>query len=254
MPDSPSIAWLWFQSAPPCGGRPRSPGLSRRPCRTVSIRAPVRGATRTVHLSSQSSCFNPRPRAGGDLSVWQPSSTTYCRGFNPRPRAGGDRNHVPLAVIVLELFQSAPPCGGRHGGVIIFADMAVSIRAPVRGATCNYLCNCIQLSVVSIRAPVRGATCNTKSIPNRQSECFNPRPRAGGDMVGQARRRRKRRVSIRAPVRGATIRSAMVPGNDLFQSAPPCGGRPAAAGWLLTLILCFNPRPRAGGDVSAASG
>ena len=33
-------------------------------------------------------CFNPRPRAGGD--VGRTTKTTLDIGFNPRPRAGGD--------------------------------------------------------------------------------------------------------------------------------------------------------------------
>ena len=56
--------------------------------------------------------------------------------FNPRPRAGGDFIQGEVTD-ELNRFQSAPPCGGRRLEALAerldFA--AVSIRAPVRGAT-----------------------------------------------------------------------------------------------------------------------
>ena len=101
-----------FQSAPPCGGRPgsrlRHDGLRHR----VSIRAPVRGATRRrVSIGRRPSArFNPRPRAGGDPAASRAASPT---SFNPRPRAGGDLHGASRATVQIRLFQSAPPCGGR---------------------------------------------------------------------------------------------------------------------------------------------
>ena len=99
-----------FQSTPPYGGRRQL--VSADPAhRHVSIHAPVRGATeaqakaveeevfqstppyggRLSKVSPEtkiSSCFNPRPRTGGDAS--QRSAQTQSTSFNPRPRTGGD--------------------------------------------------------------------------------------------------------------------------------------------------------------------
>ncbi len=77
----------------------------------VSIHAPARGAT-WVQLAStmQGTCFNPRPREGGDLN--EVASTHLARSFNPRPREGGDIDK-----------QKAEQ------------RKRVSIHAPARGAT-----------------------------------------------------------------------------------------------------------------------
>ena len=101
-----------FQSTPPRRGRQWRAVDRRHACR-VSIHAPAKGATpslrdaATDHVEFQSTpprrgrrsardrtsmrvtCFNPRPREGGDRA-------TLCRrarsrrSFNPRPREGGD--------------------------------------------------------------------------------------------------------------------------------------------------------------------
>src|SRR5690606_32765976 len=56
----------------------------------VSIHAPVWGATSKLTTSwGSTSCFNPRPRMGGDDRIW--NNKQQLLGFNPRPRMGGDR-------------------------------------------------------------------------------------------------------------------------------------------------------------------
>jgi len=74
--------------------------------------------------------------------------------------------------------------------------------------------------------PPRGGRPNWEKPKGGSKACFNPRPRAGGDL----------NLSQRNILR------------SWFQSTPPRGGRrtkrPAIAGF----FLCFNPRPRAGGD------
>ena len=57
--------------------------------------------------------------------------------------------------------------------------------------------------------------------------CFNPRPREGGDVLFLGYDQDLRRVSIHAPVKGATVNVR---------------GLPYGTG-------SFNPRPREGGDV-----
>ena len=86
------------------------------------------------------------------------------------------------------------------------------------------------LELVSIRAPARGATavkqrCHQKAIVSIRA----PARGATHDPVGRAD---DHEVSIRAPARGATS-----------------GGGWGAARW-----ICFNPRPREGGDAVRLSG
>ena len=123
-------------------------------------------------------------------------------GFNPRAREGRDW----------------------RGQVVGVKVSAVSIHAPVRGATLK-ITQSDTVQRVSIHAPVRGAT----QLPEANSVatgCFNPRAREGRDvrrnLYGQVSRcfnprAREGRdphhiavvvwqtVSIHAPVRGATI-------------------------------------------------
>jgi len=104
-------------------------------------------------------------------------------------------------------------------------------------------------------------------------QCFDPRPRAGGDccrVPGAC----GDHVSIRAPVRGATVPPVMDRLIGPFRSAPPCGGRPGAltmANWVgmfrsappcggrrrrslgRRTRMRFDPRPRAGGDSAPGS-
>ena len=61
-------------------------------------------------LSVGDSCFNPRPRAGGDMIG---ISVDEIISFNPRPRAGGGGRHRSANASSARLFQSAPPRGGR---------------------------------------------------------------------------------------------------------------------------------------------
>ena len=79
--------------------------------RFVSIHAPAKGATGLLHAFAHSAtCFNPRPREGGDSG--RMSSRKPPVGFNPRPREGGDLSLASQSL-------------GRD----------VSIHAPAKGAT-----------------------------------------------------------------------------------------------------------------------
>ena len=122
--------------------------------------------------------------------------------FNPRTPAGCD-----------DEWQSACP-----------ASLAVSIHAPLRGATADRVDNVLERNV-SIHAPLRGATpmsaawykakCwfqSTHPCGVRRKRylflwtktCFNPRTPAGCDTNGLVWWR-VGPVSIHAPLRGATI-------------------------------------------------
>ena len=79
-----------------------------------------------------------------------------------------------------------------------------------------------------------------------QAVCFNPRPRMGGDIIifGSIA---VTHVSIHAPAWGATKADIDIIKENKFQSTPPHGGR-LLAGTTKLDEVCFNPRPRMGGD------
>ncbi len=99
-----------FQSTPPRGGR--------------------RLQSQSLYLSF---LFQSTPPRGGRRPRLCRSQRRRC--FNPRPRAGGDM--VVLVVKApVKAFQSTPPRGGRPGlSVEANMDAFVSIHAPARGAT-----------------------------------------------------------------------------------------------------------------------
>ncbi len=102
-------------------------------------------------------------------------------------------------------------------------------------------------NAVSIHAPVKGAT--FRHLTRCQNEhSFNPRAREGRDGVEVAHSRQRREVSIHAPVKGATIvklgvlRTPTVSIHAPVKGATGCNLRPRP------IICCFNPRAREGRD------
>ena len=77
--------------------------------------------------------FNPRPRAGGDITLHYVEPVHVGGVSIHAPARGATRaNTVPGRSIV---FQSTPPRGGRLDLVLDVADrVLVSIHAPARGA------------------------------------------------------------------------------------------------------------------------
>ena len=175
--------------------------------------------------------------------------TSDRNSFNPRPRAGGDHGHNVGPGRVARVSIRAPGRGATQSDRYHGEQAPVSIRAPGRGATrCQHHRRALR-GTVSIRAPGRGATWLCAAACTNRIWCFNPRPRAGGDLPLEVLEAQLELVSIRAPGRGAT---------RCRQSADRnCGRfnpRPRAGGDLSTHLLssegsCFNPRPRAGGDL-----
>ena len=202
------------RGATPCIG-------TSHPRQTVSIHAPARGATGKNPTRFRTFRFNPRPRAGGDALVVVNKETTHK-------------------------FQSTPPRGGRRRSEQRRSPIQVSIHAPARGATpqtaTNPLCRKKFQST-----PPRGGRRKENSFRKRCPACFNPRPRAGGDMA-EAIALAKANVSIHAPARGATICIFVRAKQNEFQSTPPRGGRHGDTLKPHVRIYGFNPRPRAGGD------
>ncbi len=121
----------------------------------VSIHAPARGATARDHgRYVEQSCFNPRPRAGGDFAAYEHKVLYMFQSTPPR----GGRPHRCLQRSTLYVFQSTPPRGGRPGHVMHSGRLPVSIHAPARGATRDEIAQVVPMARVSIHAPARGAT------------------------------------------------------------------------------------------------
>ena len=98
--------------------------------------------------------------------------------FNPRPRDGGDpglRHRVGGSAVSIR----APVMGATRVKQLAAALINVSIRAPVMGATPASK-TVWSVAVVSIRAPVMGAT-RANIVFEHLPNSFNPRPRDGGD-------------------------------------------------------------------------
>ena len=232
-----------FQSTPPRGGR-----LTNIFGKTESWKfqsTPPRGGRRPASSTSAwGVCFNPRPRAGGDIC--SRPDPFHKSSFNPRPRAGGDGSRERVDRNKYR-FQSTPPRGGRHSSISVVRDCHSFNPRPRAGGDYLLMFHSCHAQV-SIHAPARGAT----SFFGR---------RLTNDSLFQS-----------TPPRGGRPGSTVLDGEDHgFQSTPPRGGRreyyfkfviepivsihaPArGATWLFVvyyqLLNCFNPRPRAGGDL-----
>ncbi len=192
-----------FRSAPPHGGR-QSPARFR--CLwCVSIRAPARGATRTDGNNWVSCVFRSAPPHGGrpaaragvlGMPMFRSAPphggrprpiACWCvvRCFDPRPRTGGDRmpTYRPWG---LGSFDPRPRTGGDNEISLLRGNVAVSIRAPARGAT-------------TLRAALE------------EYNQFRSAPPHGGRPAVPQGEQFRRDVSIRAPARGATRRANRPP-------------------------------------------
>ena len=192
-----------FQSAPPHGGRRDPPVGTGKGC--VFQSAPPHGGRlgRVGDARIGRGCFNPRPRTGGDPRP--PRRQRSSQRFNPRPRTGGDLvgSGLPLRCVT---FQSAPPHGGRRGDVRLSGAVARFNPRPRTGGDGGRGWR-KHRQPVSIRAPARGAT-GASLFTQEDKYGFNPRPRTGGD----------------------TWTTCTSPWTQVFQSAPPHGGRPEPRG------------------------
>jgi len=100
---------------------------------------------------------------------------------------------------------------------------------------------------VSIHAPVWGAT--TQPSKSHDKPCFNPRTRVGCDYDKKLISPTSA-VSIHAPVWGATKKLPTVITSNMFQSTHPCGVRRRKRVFAI-VDFGFNPRTRVGCDASA---
>jgi len=194
-------------------------------------------------LSGTISCFNPRPRAGGDSPPGTRCHRRDC--FNPRPRAGGDSLQI-YESMRSSMFQSTPPRRGRleglHGPVV---GELVSIHAPAQGAT-RRRAHGHDRHHVSIHAPAQGATPLT--LQAFSGDLVSIHAPAQGATVALYISDKEALVSIHAPAQGATLSPMVHFKGLLFQSTPPRRGRLWGRSQRYGQTGGFNPRPRAGGD------
>ena len=238
-----------FQSTRPCGARPACACLSMRR-QSVSIHAPVRGATRPHGKAIHHLGKFQSTRPCGARQVGLTQERVNLIGFNPRARAGRDAGDRDVLIGGM-LFQSTRPCGARHTAIeLSITTETVSIHAPVRGAT---------------RSQGRGRA---------DGRGFNPRARAGRDTItvhpmsadkmfqstrpcgarqagGEELQRSTDQVSIHAPARGAT--SGGFTSNAMMVQVSihaPARGATFLRPLCETFWNCFNPRARAGRDLT----
>ena len=165
-------------------------------------------------------------------------------GFNSRPRMGGDP-YAGKRARFLNVSTHAPAWGATKQGLPPLTPSPVSTHAPAWGAT-RWNRRSPWGTSVSTHAPAWGATTCNPLLDG--SDCFNSRPRMGGDLSGPpaacgadvsthapawgATRRHQhfripRFVSTHAPAWGATFRQMVVSLANAFQLTPPHGGRPS---------------------------
>ncbi len=148
-------------------------------------------------LTTASSSFNPRPRAGGDQSNNPPIRT--LSSFNPRPRAGGDNNSTGGLSTIYQ-FQSTPPRRGRPH-IVGGGENEASFNPRPRAGGDKRSRPRLHGYEVSIHAPAQGATRPAGQWSLRHQFQSTP-PRRG------------------RPMRQPSSRKA-----SQFQSTPPRRGR-----------------------------
>ena len=177
------------------------------------------------------------------------------RNFNPRTREGCDC----LSFVVSK------------------SQIAISIHAPVKGATswtwpsCSWVrnfnprtregCDCLSFVgsksqiAISIHAPVKGATMEgCKCL--KQSRWFqSTHPWRVRLFISPLSAAEACDISIHAPVKGATISAyGWLPGCSQFQSTHPWRVRPSRNTAGTTRRKYFNPRTREGCDYKHTQG
>ena len=240
---------MMFQPTPPRGRRPA----------TASPRGSI--------ISS----FNPRLRAGGDASVFV--TLTFALAFQPTPPRG--RRLAALCGVRYETVSFNPRlrAGGDAGRAEAEARPApVSTHASAREATGRLAYARHQPRRFNPRLRAGGDSATACECSRCSS--FNPRLRAGGDQGLDAELEALRQFQPTPPRgRRRVIADENVEHHVVFQPTPPRGRRPLQ--WRimeLAIVVsthasareatcqrlagpsarrCFNPRLRAGGDLTA---
>jgi len=210
---------------------------------SVSIHAPVQGATRCRRCRSANSRFNPRPCARGDFRL--KTAVTELDSFNPRPCARGDV--FKYFFRLNNMFQSTPLCKGRRAVPSMFAGSYQFQSTPLcKGRRHGYV-HMLEIIGFNPRPCARGD--GNSALHTVMQSSFNPRPCARGDPAS-VRVVRRLIVSIHAPVQGATHRRNGPALRLGFNPRPCARGDPAPGALRQPLRRSFNPRPCARGDPS----
>ncbi len=161
-----------------------------------------------------------------------------------RPR--GARHTSALSAENADEFQSTRPRGARQAGNKQKMTLTGFQSTRPRGARHELRTGFGQARVFQSTRP-RGAR-QYKTITFSHVYSFNPRARAGRDLVGERDNRIIYRVSIHAPARGATF--CKPSGSRSYTRFNPRAraGRDAAVVSTILPDGCFNPRARAGRD------
>ena len=240
-----------FQSTPPHGRR-RPPSKLQSVRRHVSIHASAREATSQSRMSaSQTRCFNPRLRTGGDLPRLQCGALVIL-SFNPRLRTGGDNPAAP-ATTPDARFNPRLRTGG---------DAWAAVRS---GCTATGFNPRLRTGGDVLPPPVRRLPRRFQSTPPHGRRLMLVLPTAVNSNEFQSTpphgRRRppsklqsvRRHVSIHASAREATSQSRMSASQTrCFNPRLRTGGDLPRLQCGALVILSFNPRLRTGGDNPAA--
>ena len=192
-------ACLSFNPRPRAGGDLALP-IDQIAVADPSIHAPAQGATKDALLAkAHAGPSIHAPAQGATVAFWR--NTQPEESFNPRPRAGGDMsfgNTFPMSVILQSTpprrgrlvprerdkrsgdLQSTPPRRGRHGVTSFRAAAAPFNPRPRAGGDLNAGFPRGRLTLLQSTPPRRGRL-GPSHRSNRRCRSFNPRPRAGGD-------------------------------------------------------------------------
>ena len=122
----------------------------------------------------------------------------------------------------------------------------VSIHAPTRGATEDFIC-ARSFGQVSIHAPTRGATHQCKDA-GEDSQKFQSTHPHGVRPLHPCKAVAIRYVSIHAPTRGATANRALIDFVNKVSIHAPTRGATLAHFRMAFAPSCFNPRTHTGCD------
>ena len=176
-----------------------------------------------------------------------------CRqSFQSTPPRGG-RLHLCVGLSQTLMFQSTPPRGGRRGHLqgLLYLKR-VSIHAPARGATPSLRGSSAPGKLFQ-STPPRGGR-QSRTLATVISILFQSTPPRGGRPLKHPMAWRDQRVSIHAPARGATPHVSRLPRLWICFNPRPRAGGDAATATAKTARASFNPRPRAGGDGRGEAG
>jgi len=142
-----------FQSTLPCGERQDSDGYTYTGF-SISIHAPLRGATKLAELSRAGKQFQSTLPCGERR--FQSAIIVECTDFNPRSPAGSDDSAEQTLISGL-ISIHAPLRGATWLSYRPYGEKEISIHAPLRGATLTGI-QALMDDIISIHAPLRGAT------------------------------------------------------------------------------------------------